>query len=628
MVLTGVAQLGLHWQHQQTLQEQQATRTEAAASPIDALERDYLRFRQALARQLKNSETADPQDLAQHAALLQSRALIVRQSPTSSALLADANNSRLLDQLLAISQETVTRASSSAPDQDKMQALLRESETLLPELEHLTRASHSALSKRLALQGAQVQTENHLLAGLTLLLLILLLGAATTAWLQRRKQASAEEKSQALNAYFRETQIQAERANLGKSQFLANMSHELRTPFNGILGMLGLLSTTGLTPQQADYVKTANASASHLLNVLNDILDISALDEGKISIHPEPVNLPELLQEIASVMRPQAQSKGLRFDFKLHDGLAVWGLVDATRFKQILFNLVNNAIKFTEHGSVALTALIAPAKAQPQDASHGAGLMLWFSVEDSGIGMSPEAIDGLFQRFHQVDNSVARRFGGSGLGLEISQSLARMMGGDISVRSAPGQGSCFTLELPISQCAPGAPSSLLPLSAMPSLGTNSVTTHRVLVAEDNPVNRKFVGILLERMGYHTTFCENGQLAVDCVQSANFDLILMDVHMPVMDGLAATRTIRALDAATSDIPIIALTADAMNSAQEEALAAGVNFFVTKPVHMAQLQEAIERCLALQRKRQGAGFNAEGAKASSANADTANAQAPLN
>jgi CheY-like chemotaxis protein len=218
--------------------------------------------------------------------------------------------------------------------------------------------------------------------------------------------------------------------------------------------------------------------------------------------------------------------------------------------------------------------------------------------------MDELAMDGLFQRFHQVDSSVARQFGGSGLGLEISQSLARMMGGDIEVRSTPGLGSCFTLDLPFRLCEPPAAiSALLPLSvSTESMG--QAAARSILVAEDNPVNRKFVGILLERMGYQTTFCENGQLAVECVQQQDFDLVLMDVHMPVMDGLAATRAIRALDAAVKNIPIIALTADAMSNAQEEALAAGVNFFVTKPVHMAQLQEAIERCLALQRKHRAA------------------------
>lgn len=601
MVLTGLAQLVLHWQHQQTLQMHQASRAEAASNPADALEREHLRFRQALLRQLVDPETTDPQALAQHAALLQSRVLLLRQSSANAALLADAEHLRTLDQLLALSQEVGNNAPGTVPGPDGVRVLLRKSDALVPGLDRLAKAAHVAPAALLAQQGAQAHSENQRLAALTLLLMALFVGAATISWLQRRKQVSAEKKSQALNAYFRETQIQAERANRGKSQFLANMSHELRTPFNGILGMLGLLSATELTAQQADYVKTANASASHLLNVLNDILDISALDEGKISIHTAPVNLPELLQEVASVMRPQAQSKDLGFVFEVRADMALWGLVDATRLKQILFNLINNAIKFTEQGAIRITARRAPRSDQPQPGAPDTGLVLLISVEDSGIGMSEEAIDSLFQRFHQVDDSVARRFGGSGLGLEISQSLARMMDGAITVRSTPGQGSCFTLELPITLCEPAEPASVFPLSTLITPGASPVAAHRVLVAEDNPVNRKLVGILLERMGYQTTFCKNGQLAVDSVQAGRFDVVLMDLHMPVMDGLAATRAIRALPGDVQHIPIIALTADAMTSAHDEALAAGVNYFVTKPVHLAQLQEAIERCIASSRKR---------------------------
>jgi len=602
MALTGLVQLGLEWQHQQSLQAQGATRPELATAPSAALEREFLRFRNGLLRQLSEDESADPQALAERAALLRSRTLLARQSPSSAALLADASHARLLDQMLTLSQQAENLGAATRTEPDGLRALLRESEALLAPLERLVKEAQSTAVSRLEQQTAQVQSQNRVLAALNFLLLALLLGAAAATRLQNRRQATAEKKAQALNAHFRETQILAERANRSKSQFLANMSHELRTPFNGILGMLGLLSTTGLSAQQADYVKTANASASHLLNVLNDILDISALDEGKISIHAEPAHLPQLLKDIESVMRPQAAAKGLGFVFEVRGDIHPWGLMDATRFKQILFNLINNAIKFTERGAVAVTVRRAPP--DPQGGTYGLGPVLLIAVEDTGIGMDELAMDRLFQRFYQVDNSVARQFGGSGLGLEISQSLARMMGGDIEVRSTPGLGSCFTLDLPFRLCEPPAAiSALLPL-AVSTQSMGQAATRSILVAEDNPVNRKFVGILLERMGYQTAFCENGQLAVECVQQQAFDLVLMDVHMPVMDGLAATRAIRALEAAAKDIPIIALTADAMNDAQEEALAAGVNFFVTKPVHMAQLQEAIEHCLALHRNHQAA------------------------
>ncbi|MDH4480013.1 MAG: ATP-binding protein [Rhodoferax sp.] len=602
MVLACLALLGLQWQHQQTLQAQLSLRAESAAAPVDALEREFLRFRGALLRQLNEGESSDPQMVLEHAALLRSRAMIASQSPGTAALLAEPEHARLLGQLIAVSQKIEVNAPGAPPDLGKVQAVLGETDTLAPTLEQLVKVAQSAATDRLTLESRQVQTQTQVLATLTAVLLALLLGATYLSWQRLRNVYSAEQKAQSLNAHFRETQIQAERANESKSKFLANMSHELRTPFNGILGMLGLLSTTELDAQQADYVRTANASASHLLNVLNDILDISALDEGKISIHPEPLHLPQLLQDIESVTRPQALAKGLSFGFELSPDIPTWGLVDATRFRQILFNLINNAIKFTQRGAVVVTVRRAPA--QHPAASDYFSQTLWFEVKDTGIGMADEAIDGLFQRFHQVDNSVARQFGGSGLGLEISQSLARMMGGDIDVRSTPGQGSCFTLEMPIRPCEPLVQIPSPPPMQSAALNLGATGMGRILVAEDNSVNRKFVGILLDKMGYEATFCENGQLALECVQSSEFDLVLMDVHMPVMDGLAATRAIRTLHGTTKNIPIIALTADAMNNAQEEALAAGVNYFVTKPVHLARLQEAIERCLALRTNRPSA------------------------
>ena len=598
MAVVGVVQLALQWQHYQTMLAEQTMRLAAAQAPAGALQREFLRFREGLMTQLSEGDAAEPGALEQHLALLQTRTQILRRSAGSAAFFADPAHVELVDQVLALGKRLEGAAPETLPERDMLLSVLADAQALAPRIERLGSAAEAATTNRLNQQSALMLKQNLYAAALTLALLVLLLLAAVALRLHEIKQASAQRKSQALTAHFRETQIQAERANRSKSKFLANMSHELRTPFNGILGMLSLLSTTGLNAQQADYVRTANASASHLLNVLNDILDISALDEGKISIHPEPCHLPELLKDIESVTRPQAMAKGLGFAFEVSDDLAPWGLMDVTRLKQILFNLINNAIKFTERGAVTVTVRRAPML--PWDAPATSGPVLLFEVEDTGIGMAEEAIDGLFQRFHQVDNSVARQFGGSGLGLEISQSLARMMGGDIEVRSAPGEGSCFTLDLPFNLCdAPAAIATLVPL-ATHSADVGSASAHRVLVAEDNPVNRKFVGILLDRMGYQTTFCENGQLAVACVQAEDFDLVLMDVHMPVMDGLAATRAIRALPGKAQDIPIIALTADAMNNAQEEALSAGVNFFVTKPVHMARLQEAISRCLALPRR----------------------------
>jgi len=602
MALAGITQLAMLWQQQQSIQADMDRGGDAACEPAYALEREFSRFQNTLLRPFMETDGADARALVERATLLRTRVMITRQSPSMASLLSEPGNATLLSQIQSMGETMEAAGPSLVESPDRLRAMVLQSQALAAGLERLVEAAQAGTALRMREQSDQLQSQGRKLASLTLLLLVLLVGAIVAAWIQRGKQVSAAQRSKALNAHFQETQIQAERANRSKSKFLANMSHELRTPFNGILGMLGLLSGTTLTAQQADYVNTANASANHLLNVLNDILDISALEEGKISIHPEATNLLELLQDIENVMRPQACAKGLDFVFEVSQEIPLWGMIDATRFKQIMFNLINNALKFTQQGAV--TVSVRRTHGGLKGAEPPLGPLLLIEVEDTGIGMSDEAVERLFQRFYQVDNTVARQFGGSGLGLEISRSLAQMMGGDIEARSVQGAGSCFTLDLPLRSCEPPAAVSAFVPPPSAAERPSSAAKHHVLVAEDNPVNRKFVGILLERMHCQSTFCENGQLALDMVQREKFDLVLMDLHMPVMDGLAATRAIRALSTPVKNIPIIALTADAMNNAQEEALSAGVNFFVTKPVHMSRLQEAIDRCMALQRKQQKA------------------------
>lgn len=426
-----------------------------------------------------------------------------------------------------------------------------------------------------------------LLSVLCLLLTLLTIG---TLLLLNRQRALAQEKSRKLTEYFRETQLKAESASRGKSRFLANMSHELRTPFNGIFGMLSLLGTTPLNAMQADYLKTANASANHLLNVLNDILDLSALEEGKISLQLEPVDVRQVLRDIRDVMRPQAEQKKLDFEVQVQADVPQWLLIDVKRLKQILFNLANNAVKFTSRGGIQIQVKLGAAPST-EDKEY---VLLHIAVEDSGIGISSDALENLFQRFNQVHNGISNDYGGTGLGLEISQSLAQLMGGQIEVTSAKGVGSCFTLGLraQLAQApVPVSPRKVFQLDPP----TKPERLYRILVVEDNEVNRKFVDILLKRMGYLTYFAENGRVAINRLQKQSFDLVLMDLHMPVMNGIEATRAIRALAHPTAKIPIIALTADVMTDAHEEALAAGVNDFVTKPVHMGRLQDMIRHHL---------------------------------
>jgi len=367
--------------------------------------------------------------------------------------------------------------------------------------------------------------------------------------------------------------------------FLANMSHELRTPFNGVMGLLSLLAKTPLNAQQAEWVKIANDSAGHLLLLLNDILDMSALESGNISLRLQPVHLTDFLNGIEAMFQPLALQKNLRFE--MHNALEddLWLQSDSTRQRQILFNLITNAIKFTEQGRVTLTVR------RVQDRQHKPWLEM--AVQDTGIGMDEAALGQLFQRFFQVDSGLSRQFAGAGLGLQISLSLARRLGGDITVQSQPGTGSVFTVRLP--WVVLPAPADPVAPSAPVAAASRSARCVRILVAEDHPVNRKFMSILLARLGYETTFCENGALAVAQLGRDDYDVVLMDIHMPVMDGLTATRKIRAMAPHKSCIPIIALTADVLQEARDHAQAAGVNAFLCKPVKSEELEPLIAQML---------------------------------
>ncbi len=270
------------------------------------------------------------------------------------------------------------------------------------------------------------------LALVSLILLMLLSVGVLLA--QSRQSALAQEKSLPLTPYFNQTPSKAETTNQGKSRFLANMSHVLRTPFNGVFGMLSLLGTTPLNAMQADYLKIANASANHLLSVLNDILDLSALEEGKISLTFAPVELRQVISDISDAMRPQAEQRKLDFNAEVHPDVPQWLLMDGKRLKQILFNLSNNALQFTSNGGIQIKVKLgmAPSLADKDF------VLLEISVEDSGIGISSEAMENLFQRFNQIHNSINKDYGGTGLGLEISQSLAHLMGGADRGRECAG----------------------------------------------------------------------------------------------------------------------------------------------------------------------------------------------
>jgi signal transduction histidine kinase/ActR/RegA family two-component response regulator len=367
----------------------------------------------------------------------------------------------------------------------------------------------------------------------------------------------------------------AERANAAKSEFLANMSHEIRTPLGGVIGMLALASATPANPVQKDYLQTALSSATTLLTLLNDILDLSRIEARRLDLAPVDFDVRRLVQEIAHLMSPAACSKGLEFQAEVAADVPALVCADPIRIRQVLLNLVGNAVKFTDCGGVQVSTSLANQET----------MRLRFQVTDSGIGIPASKREIIFEPFRQADGFMVRRYGGTGLGLAISKRLVEMMGGRIDVVSAPGHGSSFTFTVrgrPVSVTA--EPSRVV------SVAPERPARHlRVLVAEDHHVNQKLIRAMLERDGHEVTMVSSGRGALETVSlGQSFDLVLMDIQMPDMDGFEAAAAIRALpDAGLRAVPIVALTAHALDGYDQRCITAGMNSYLSTLIDTVQL-----------------------------------------
>ena len=444
------------------------------------------------------------------------------------------------------------------------------------------------LERQLAAQRERFKTTE-----MALVLLIIVLATLAGFVFARQINASNQRLHLALDE-MRAAKEEAERASRSKTDFVSRMSHELRTPMNAILGFAQLLESEALTPEHRDYVGEINRAGSHLLELINKVLDLAKIEAGQLSIEQIPFDLRHTLNEVAALVSERAKGKGLDLRFSVASDLPARILGDPTRLRQVLINLIGNAEKFTRQGGIDIR--ITPVA----DATQ-----IQFSVQDSGIGMDAETLTRLFQPFAQADESTTRKFGGTGLGLKISQDLVHAMGSEIQVESEPGKGSRFWFNLPVKPVPESdiCPSKeVIPGSEMVGnaveLDADSPLHGHLLLVEDNRINQVVASRMLDKLGLTHDIANHGEEALEKLATHAYDLILMDMEMPGMDGLEASIRIRAREAETGAkrMPIIAMTANAMHEDRERCLASGMDDHLPKPVERNKLGELLRTWLA--------------------------------
>jgi len=551
------------------------------------MEREALRFALALQDYLSAEYTTNTDVLMTRFDLFYSRVGLLEQNPGARWI---KNSNDYVDGLQAVNtliDKAVPIFESSntlkAATRQQLADIQTDTAGLTLKLARLTFTANSAVYANFDKSNTLLREQSMLIIVVTIAQGVLMAIAivATFLYIRRhqRQVAQLTELTQALEL----ARDKAESANRSKSIFLANMSHEIRTPFQGLLGMINLLLQTRLNARQKDYVNTAHTSAQHLLGVVNDVLDMSTIESGNLHLNNGPVDLHALVKEVGHLMRTQATAKGLELTVTVAHNTPQWLHADSVRLRQVMYNLLSNAIKFTQQGKVQFE--VCPNSANEPGIQIG--------VVDTGIGMSQQTIDMLFTRFFQADDVSTKRYQGTGLGLEISRTLIQLMNGTLHVSSVEGKGSRFQAVLPLGNATPIEVNAVVDADSLYAMATDGKSL-RVLVTEDHPINMKVLSILLERMGHEATLCSSGACAIDALKKDVFDVVLMDYHMPDMDGLETTRLIRELPNPAGQIPIVLITADVVEDTRVRALAAGITAFAPKPVRLQDLHATFTAC----------------------------------